>query len=303
MRIHALFLLLLLAGGLAQVPLAAQSLPHPQPSSRTQAEERAMLHQSVDWQLIAPHLADPATATEAQLEMTGDVLLARRFPEDALDYYTYAMKRGGAPVTLLKKMGVVRLELRQPELARALFQQCVHLAKKDSQAWNNLAAADYVMGSNHAAIREYKRAVKLDKRSAVFHANLGIAYFVQNDAESARTEFAAAMRLDPRIMAAEGDSGGVTLHVLQTQHYEQLCFQMAKMYASQGDMVETKLWLQKAAEHGLDLREALGNDPEMRVWLKNPEIRVVMANATRLQKPSRPKTAPGLGTRNDSVPD
>lgn len=188
MRIHALFLSLLLAGSLAQVPLAAQSLPNPQPSSRTQAEERALLHQSVDWQLIAPHLADPATATEAQLEMTGDVLLARRFPEDALDYYTYAMKRGGPPVTLLKKMGVVRLELRQPELARALFQQCVHLAKKDPQAWNNLGAADYVMGSNHAAIREYKRAVKLDKRSAVFHANLGIAYFAQNDGESARTK-------------------------------------------------------------------------------------------------------------------
>jgi Flp pilus assembly protein TadD len=301
MRIHALFLSLLLAGGVA--PLAAQSFPNPQSKTHSAAEERALLHQSEDWQLIAPHLADPATATEAQLEMSGDVLQARRFPEDALDYYTYAMRRGGNPATLLKKMGVVRLELRQNDLARALFQQCVHLAKKDAQAWNNLAAADYVLGANRSAIHEYKRALKLDKHSAVFHANLGIAYFAENDVESARTEFAAAMRLDPRIMSPEADGGGITLHVLQAQNYGLLCFEMAKMYASQGAMLETKLWLQKAAEHGLDLHAALSEDSEMRVWLKNPEIRVVMANANRLQKPNVAHATQGLGTSSNSVPD
>lgn len=302
MRVHALFLSLLLSMVAVEPQMAAQSYPKTQGDPHSAAEERALLHQSADWQLIAPHLPDPATATLAQLETSGDVLQARRFPEDALDYYTYAMKRGGDPVSLLKKMGVVRLELRQNELARAMFQQCVHLAKKDPQAWNNLAAADYVLGANHEAIREYKRAVKLDKHSAVFHANLGIAYFAQNDVESARSEFAAAMRLDPRIMAADTDSGGITLHVLQTQHYDLLCFQMAKMYASEGDMLETKLWLQKAAEHGLDLHSALKGDAEMRVWLKNPEIQVLMANATRLRRPSEHQTAPGLGA-SSSMPD
>ncbi|QMV19279.1 tetratricopeptide repeat protein [Granulicella sp. 5B5] len=300
MRIHARFLSLLLAG---VTPLAAQSLPNSQTKTHSAAEESALLHQSEDWQLIAPHLADPATANEAQLELSGDVLQARRFPEDALDYYTYAMKRGGDPATLLKKMGVVRLELRQTALARALFQQCVHMAKKDPQAWNNLAAADYILGANRSAIHEYKRALKLDKHSAVFHANLGIAYFADNDVESARTEFSAAMRLDPRIMSAEAEGGGITLHVLQTQNYGLLCFQMAKMYASQGAMLETKLWLQKAAEHGLDLHAALSDDSEMRVWLKNPEIRVVMANANRLQKPNVAHATPGLGTSNDGVPN
>ena len=51
-------------------------------------------HQSPDWAAIEKHLPDPATASAKQLEMQGDILRARRFPEDALDYYGYALRRG-----------------------------------------------------------------------------------------------------------------------------------------------------------------------------------------------------------------
>lgn len=296
MRIHALLLSLSFIAAVTRVPLSAQQTP-----IASDADERQMLHQSADWALIAPHLPDPATASEAQLEMAGSVLQARRFPEDALDYYQYALRRGGDPVTLMKKMGVVRLELRQNMLARAIFQQCVRMSKKDSQAWNNLAAADYSIGHYLDAIGEYKHAVKLNKRSAVYHANLGMAYFTNGDVTSAQSEFATAVRLDPRIMDPQ-NSGGITLHVLQTQNYGKLCFEIAKLYARQGNIPETELWLQKAAEHGLDLRDALSNDAEMRVWLKNSDIRVLLINTARLQKHGT-GAIPTLGPDTESVPD
>ncbi len=75
----------------------------------TSADERALLHAGSDWALIAPHLPDPTTSSAAKLESAADVLRARRFPEDALDYYGYAMERGGDVSVLLNKMGIVRL--------------------------------------------------------------------------------------------------------------------------------------------------------------------------------------------------
>src|SRR5579875_3146474 len=109
----------------------------------TSPEERAALHRSSDWEIIAPHLPDPNTATAAQLETAADVLRARRFPEDALDYYGYAMARGGNVSELLNKMGVVRLELRQNEIARQMFLRTVHVQKKNAVAWNNLGATEF----------------------------------------------------------------------------------------------------------------------------------------------------------------
>ena len=55
--------------------------------------------QDPQWLAVKPHLPDPATASADKLEMAGDVLRARRFPEDALDYYQYALRRGGKEVS------------------------------------------------------------------------------------------------------------------------------------------------------------------------------------------------------------
>ncbi len=313
MRAHALFLTLSLAAVITGMPLCAQQTTYQQTAvaqlasplqakTSPQMTEQEMLHQSPDWALIAPHLPDPATASAAALELEGDVLHARRFPEDALDYYQYAMKRGGDTVTLLNKMGVVRLDMHQTQLARALFQQCVRMAKHDSQAWNNLGAADYSLGRYQTAILEYQHAVHLNRENAVYRANLGMAFFAQNDMESARDQFAIAVRLDPHVMYADSD-GGMTLLTLPTHDYGKLCFQVAKLYARQGDMVETKLWLQKAAEHGLDLHAALSSDPEMSVLLKDSDIHMLLVETAKLQHHAGTTAAPTQGPGSSRVPD
>ena len=91
MRLRSLFVLFLI--GL----FACALLPAQQPSTPSVSADRAALHRSSEWDLILPHLPDPATATAAQLELSGDVLRARRFPEDALDYYQYALKQAASP--------------------------------------------------------------------------------------------------------------------------------------------------------------------------------------------------------------
>src|SRR5215470_11368566 len=76
-------------------------------------EARALDHQNPVWESVRAHLPDPTTAT---------VLRARRFLEDAIDYYGFALQRGGEEPHLLNKMGVTQLELRNVAQARIYFQ-------------------------------------------------------------------------------------------------------------------------------------------------------------------------------------
>src|SRR5258707_15695439 len=132
----------------APSPLVAElpsGLQQSAPNTNNAEAVRALRHQDPQWENVRLHLPDPASATEDQLETVADVLRARRFPEDALDYYLYALKRGGGnQVMLMNKIGVTQLDLRHTAAARAYFERAVHLKKKDAVAWNNLGAVEYI---------------------------------------------------------------------------------------------------------------------------------------------------------------
>lgn len=295
MRFRVLLLAFFVAP-LAVYSAGSSATPPQQPAPLTSADERAALHNSPDWALIQPHLPDPKTATAAQLETAGDVLRARRFPEDALDYYGYALRRGGDVSTLLNKMGIIRLELRQVDLARAMFLRTVRAQKKDATAWNNLGVTYYAMEDYRAAIGAYKHAVKLQKSNAVFHSNLGLAYFEKGNADDARTEFARALKLDPSIMSG-GDNGGTTAHVLGAHNYPGMCLEMAKLFAREQDIDRMLFWLGKASDAGLDLRPAIHEDSALNAYAKNPRVALLIANAAQLRARSvAASKPPSLGS-------
>ncbi len=234
-------------------------------------------HSTADWALISPHLPDPLTARPETLESTGDVLRARRFPHDALTYYKAAAISGGVSGRLLKKQGVVHLELQQSLMARLCFAQALHLNKKDAEAWNDLGAADFMLGNTRQAVGEYKHAVKLNRGSAVYHANLSLAYFEDRNARNARGELARAVALDPEIMH-HGSTGGYTLQMLASSHYAEICFEMARVSAMQGDAESTVDWLTKASERGLEVRAAMANEPLLLPYLQDARVKVLLSN-------------------------
>lgn len=299
MRSRVLLLAFVLAP-LAAYAAESSAVPPQQSAPLTSPDERAALHNSPDWALIQPHLPDPKTATAAQLEMAGDVLRARRFPEDALDYYGYALHRGGDVSELLNKMGIVRLELRQVDLAHAMFLRTVRARKKDAVAWNNLGVTDYAMQDYRGAIDSYRHAVKLQKANAVFHSNLGLAYFEKGDAEEARGEFSRAMKLDPAIMSG-GDSGGTTAHILGAHNYSGMCLELAELFAREKDADRMLFWLGKATDAGLDLRTAMHEDPALATYAKDPRVVLLIENATQLHARSVASAKPpSLGSSTPS---
>jgi tetratricopeptide (TPR) repeat protein len=255
-------------------PIAAQD------KVRNEAQEQA--HRSPDWPIIAAHLVDPATGTTQMLEMQGDILRARRFPYDALDYYGYVLKRDGKRAAILKKIGVTHLELRNMELARAYFQRAVKLDKKDAEAWNNLGAVEYLDRKYAYSVSDYKRAVKLQDNSAIYHSNLAIAYFDQHDFSKGRKEMDKALRLDPNLFQ-EASATGVSAHVLSPEDKARFCLEMAKTYAQQGNEVEMLRSLKRAAEAGLDLSAEMQRDKGLAAYKSDPRVLVLMHNAKILR--------------------
>lgn len=264
--------------------LLSGSFAFAQESAAQNSFQGADPHSTPEWALVAPHLPDPLSATSARLETAGDVLRARRFPADGLTFYKAAMVKGGDPGRLLKKEGVVHLELQHGLLARLAFQQAVRLNKKDAEGWNDMGAADFMLGNHQAAVSEYKHAVKLNRASAIFHSNLSLAYFELQNARGARRELARALELDPTILS-HNNTGGYNLQILASAHYGQVCLEMARIAARGGDRETTIDWLTKASERGLDVRAAVKGDAALEPYLQDERVKTALTNNPPL--PSR----------------
>lgn len=287
MRVPARALsLLLLCTGLYR-PAQAQILSVPEIQDRS--------HETSEWTQIALHLPDPATATAPALETAADVLRARRYQGDAIRFYSAAINRGGNQGLLLKKMGVTCLELQQIALARTLFQRAVRVQKKDAGGWNDLGAAEFILRDTRGSIRDYKRAVKLEKTSAVFHSNLALAYFEARNTDDARRELAKALALDPNLLHKTTNSG-YTAQVLASERYPEICFEMARIYAAQGDVDAMLDWLTKASERGYDVHSAMDHDPSLRPLLTDARVQLILKNARVLRASTKVQgKVPSLG--------
>ena len=254
------------------------------------------LHNSPEWANIAAHLPDPATASPASLELAADVLRARRFDADAVVFYNAALHRGGDAATLLKKAGITCLEMQQPTLARSYFQRAIKQNKKDAIAWNDLGAADFTLRNTRVAIGEYKRAIQYQKYSAAFHNNLALAYFDAGNAEDARHELARAFALDPDLLHRGDGGAGYNAQVLASTRYSEVCFEMARIYASQGKVDLMLEWLAKASERGFNLRDAMNRDDTLRPLLADARVQLILKNTQTLRASNKPPaTVPSLG--------
>lgn len=249
---------------------------------RTPEAVRAMQHESPEWKIVEPHLPNLSTASAAQLELAADVLRARRFPDDALDYYNAALQHGGDAATLLNKIGITELELRRTGVARAYFQEVVKLQRKNAQAWNNLGAVEYLDGRYGRAVSDYNHAIKIDKSSATYHSNLGTAYFEEKSFDRALKEYDTALTLDPDLMNHHTTSG-VSARMLSPADHAHYCFEMAVLYAHRGDEVQVIHYLTMASEAGYDIEHELGSDAMLAVYRKDPRVLTIERNARALR--------------------
>jgi tetratricopeptide (TPR) repeat protein len=263
------------------------TVPAEQSRPLNHEEVRALDHQNPSWDSVRTHLPDPTSASAQKLESAADVLRARRFLADALDYYGYAIQRGGDQVSLLNKMGVTELEMRNAPMARSYFQRVVKIQKKNPEGWNNLGAIEYLTGRYENAISNYKKAIKYDKESATYHSNLGTAYFEKKDFENARKQYEIALTIDPHLMEHHS-SIGVTARMLSPEDHARFCYELARLYAQRGDEATMFHFLTMASEAGFDVLDHMTYDSALGKYRKDPRVLLLVKNSQEMRSKGIP---------------
>jgi tetratricopeptide (TPR) repeat protein len=253
--------------------------------------DREIRHQDPQWASVQAHLPDPATATPKLLETEGDVLRARRFPEDALDYYNFAIQRGGVSASLLNKIGLTQLTLNNTSFAESYFRRVVKVDRRNAEGWNNLAATEHLNHRYDFAVGDYKHAIKLEKTNAIFRANLSTTYFEQKDYKNARRQATEALQLDPLVYERE-NGAGIAARVLSMEDRARFSYEMAKLYAQRGQEEDMLHSLSVASENGLDILALMAKDPNLSKYRKDPRVILLVTNAKTLHSGDTPSVLP-----------
>jgi len=255
-----------------QTQIAATSKPD---SARDQIRQRE--HMDPQWPDVQAHMPNPATATAGQLETAADVLRARRFYEDAIDYYRYAIKAGGEAGAIYNKIGITDIEVGRYGDASLCFKRATALNKKSAESWNNLGVAAYVLHNYSSAIKSYKHAILLNPNVATFHSNLGTAYFEDKQFARATGEYATSLRIDPDIFEHH-DVTGITAHLMQPDDHARFCFAMARIYALAHDEQNMLRYLAKAREAGYSIKQEMAGDQAFAPYRSDPRVIAVIKN-------------------------
>jgi tetratricopeptide (TPR) repeat protein len=179
-------------------------------------------------------------------------------------------------------MGITEMELQNMMAARAYFTRAVKLKKKNADGWNNLGAVEYLQRRYRNAISDYDRAIKINKKESSFHSNLGTAYFDLKQFDSARKEFEVALKLDPEMFERRRMAAGVTAHLLSPEDHARFCYEMARLYAKNGDEANMLHSLQMASEGGFDVAGEMSRDASLSPYRKDPRILLILQNARAL---------------------
>ena len=240
------------------------------------------MHDSPQWTAIAPYLPNRLTATPEVLEEEGDILRARRFIEDANAYYNFAFQVGGRRDRLLDKLGLTQLEMHDIALARAYFSRVVKINGASAQGWNNLGVVEYLSGRPLYAIANFERAIRLDGQRAIYHHNLATAYLDRNDLSSARKEIQKALAIDPKVFDRLEENASEIAQVISRGGHARFAFELARLYARDGDEEQMMHSLAISSEAGMDLRQEMRRDKVLSRYVKDPRVTTLLQNTDAL---------------------
>jgi len=212
-----------------------------------------------------------AEATTAQLEDKADVLRVRKSYDQALVYYSAALRKDPNNSVLYNKRGIAELQLNNLAAAQKDFQRAIKKNPHYAEAYNNLGVVSYIQSNYKKAIQRYEKALRLREDSASVHSNLGIAWFARRQIDKAMAEYARALELDPDILL-RSSSGGVAARILSPEDRAYYSYVLAKIYAKRGDVERCLECLRKAKDEGYSRIKDVNKDPEFAIVRADPRF-------------------------------
>ncbi len=213
-----------------------------------------------------------SSPSNISLEERGDIFMARKEYDDAVDYYYRALKQANLPEagkgTIWNKLGIAYQQQMDYNGARRAYKQAMRLRPDYAEPSNNLGTTYYLENKAKKSVKYYQHAIKLSPNSASFHMNLGTSYYKMKKYKEAVDEYRAALTLDPNILS-ERSTGGT---VMQTRGADaNFYFYLAKSFAIVGREAEAIRYLRRAFEEGFKDHKRLADDPDLQKISKNPD--------------------------------
>jgi len=159
--------------------------------------------------------------------------------------------------------------------AKKSFQRSIKSDKNYADAYNNLGVCFYLQKSYGRAIKNYHKAIVLRDTSASFHSNLGTAYFSKKEFENSVAEYERALQLDPEIFERKSSSG-IAAHMASPEDRAHYSYVLARMYAQQGKLDKSLLYLRRAMEDGYPDIQDVYKDAEFANLRKDPRFNELM---------------------------
>lgn len=242
---------------------------------------------------VSEQAAEQERTREEQIELRGDVLMARKQYSEAIDAYQELLQRlgyrepsfwrrlfGGSPkdrrsAAVLNKIGICYQQLNDFRNARKYYKRAIRQDDTFYNPVNNLGTVYYHEEEYDDAIRHYKKAISLDPNVATVYSNLGHAYFARKKYEESLAAFVQALRLDPQLFERHGRGGSLVQHGLPGER-ALFFFFLAKSYARTGDVERCAYYLRKAYDEGYAHLADIVKDPDFAPLLQEPLIQQIL---------------------------
>jgi tetratricopeptide (TPR) repeat protein len=224
-----------------------------------------------------PTATGPTVKPELTPEMRGDIYMARKMYREAVEMYQ--KMPGDSPVTW-NKVGIAYHQLGQLGLARKSYERSVKLNKQYAEAINNLGTVAYAEKSYRRATNHYKRALLLSPDSASMHSNLGTALFARKKYAEAIAEYQRAVELDSNVFENRGSQGTV-LQERTVEERAKFHYELARIYAKNGQNERAMQYLRKCLEEGFKERDKIAAEDAFKLLRDNPEFQTLLKTEFR----------------------
>ena len=207
--------------------------------------------------LMAQKDLDAAT----QAERRGDTFFARKMYEDAIVEYRNSIAIDRYNASTLNRLGLVYHQSQNLVEAERYYREAVKQNPYYLEAMNNIATLDYVRKRYDRALDQYNRALKLRPESPTILINVGACLFAMERYDDGMKAYQHALSIDPKVFEKSSNSGFGTLIQTSQRSDALLNFNLAKLFAMNGDKERAISYLYKAVEEGFKELEKIKTDP------------------------------------------
>jgi tetratricopeptide (TPR) repeat protein len=192
------------------------------------------------------------------LELRGDVFLARKMYEDAAIEYERFVRIDEYNPLIINKLGLAYLQLQELDDAEEQYRDALRVNPYYLPSLNNLGSVEQARSDYRRALGYYVDALEILPDYSVVLQNVGALYFAQEQYEIGLEFYIRALRSDPTLF--DPSEGGLPTLAQATRSNEAMTnFYMAKLFANIGDADRTMSYLYRAVEEGFDDADLLSD--------------------------------------------